>query len=260
MYICTCCCYFPSNPQTCGSAVTIICPDKTSSTVSLQQPFHILRLLPAWSATSNYFHLPPHYEDHSMVMKVSIDTAGINAINISTLDFRIWQHFSRNWTQPHLQKLTNVPEVSFTQLYRDMINASEPIHSFTIKDDDDDSSLIWTILKHPGTYIGTICMIIAVCIGVYCFKRFWVRPAIPRCQPYYPVSLWHAIVDDDVEVAPIYRHGGKVEKPIRPLRNHDLHIERETERPESNFKQPGLAKGVPISRSLAPKAQIPGMQ
>ena len=77
-----------------------------------------------------------------MVMNVSLDTANINAINILTLDFRIWQQFSRNWTQLHPQKLKNVPEVPVTQLYRDMINASETIHSFTIKDDEKDSSLI----------------------------------------------------------------------------------------------------------------------
>ena len=149
--------------------MTIICPDKTTSTVPLQQPFHMLRLSPVYSVTSNYFHLPSHYEDHSTVMNVSKDTANINAINISTLNFRIWQYFSRNWTQPYLQKLTNVPEVPVTQLYRDMLNAREPIHSLTIKDDDEDSSLIWTILKHPGAYIRTIGMMLAVCISVYCF-------------------------------------------------------------------------------------------
>ena len=140
----------PSNPQTQASTMTIICTDMATSTEPLQQPFHILRLSPACSAISNYFHLPLHYEDHPIVMNVSLDTANINVINISTLDFRLWQHFSRNWTQPHLQKLTNVPEVPVTQLYKDIINASEPIHSLTIKDDDEDSSLIWTILKHPG--------------------------------------------------------------------------------------------------------------
>ena len=57
--------------------MTIICPDKATCTVPLQQPFHILRLSPACSATSNYFHLPLHYEDHSMVMNVSLDTANI---------------------------------------------------------------------------------------------------------------------------------------------------------------------------------------
>ena len=124
------------------------------------------------------FSLPQHYEDHTLLMIVSLDTANINTINIPTLDFRIWQHFISNWTLPHLQKMANVPEVPATQLYRDMINTSEPNHLFTIKDDDEDPSLKWTILTHPGTYIGTIDMIFAVCIGVYCFKRFWIRPAI----------------------------------------------------------------------------------
>ena len=105
------------------------------------------------------------------MMSVSLDTANIDVINISTLDFRIWQHFSSNWIPPFLQKLANVPEVTVAQLYRDMINTGEWTHLFTIKDDDEDPSLIWTILFHPGTYIGTIGMIFAVCIGVYCLKR-----------------------------------------------------------------------------------------
>ena len=94
------------------------------------------------------------------MMNVSLNTANINAINILTLDFRIWQHFSSTWTQPHLQKLANVPEVPVTRLYRAMINSSEPIHPFTIKDDDKDPSLMWIILTHPVTYIGTIGMIL----------------------------------------------------------------------------------------------------
>ena len=73
------------------------CPDKATSTV-LQQPFHILRLCLACSATSRHFHLPPHYKCHTMMMNVSLDTANINAINSSTPYFRIWQHFNSNWT------------------------------------------------------------------------------------------------------------------------------------------------------------------
>ena len=165
MYICTYCCWFKPldyslKTQMQGSTMTIICPDKATSTVPLQQLFHILRLSPACSATLNYFHLPPQYEDQYMVMNVSADNANINAINISNPDFRIWQHLSRNCTQAHLQKLTNVPKVPVTQLYRDMINASEPVYSHTIKDDDEDSSLIWTILKLTGIYIGTIGMVL----------------------------------------------------------------------------------------------------
>ena len=88
---------------------------------------------------------------------------------------------NNNLTTPYLQKLTNIPEVPFTQLYKHMINTTEPVHSFTLnKDDDEGPSLIWTILTHPGTYIGTIGMIFTVCISVYCFKRFCFMPATPR--------------------------------------------------------------------------------
>ena len=116
-----------------------------------------------------------------MVMSVSLDTANINAINISTVDFRIWQHFSRNWTPPHLQKLATIPEVPVAQLYRGMINHSEPFHSFTIKNNKD-PSLIWAILKHPGTYLRTISMISVLCVGVYCLK-FLIRPTSPTLFP-----------------------------------------------------------------------------
>ena len=37
-----------------------------------------------------YFHLPPNYEEYTVVMNVSLDTTSINAMNISTLDFRVW--------------------------------------------------------------------------------------------------------------------------------------------------------------------------
>ena len=79
----------PSNPHTWGSTMRMTCQDKAISTVHLQQPFHILRLSPACSATSNYFYLPPHHEDHSMLMNVSLDTVNIITINTSILNFRI---------------------------------------------------------------------------------------------------------------------------------------------------------------------------
>ena len=39
-----------------------------------------------------------------------------------------------------------------------------------------------------------------------------------------------------------------------------MHIEWEAKRPESCCKQPALAKGVPASGALAPKAKIPCKQ
>ena len=96
-----------------------------------------------------------------MIMNVSLDTANVNAINVSTPDFRIWQHFNSNWTMHNLLKLTNAPEVPVVQLYKHMINTSKPVHSFTFnKDDDEDPSLISTILTHLWKYMGTTGMIL----------------------------------------------------------------------------------------------------
>ena len=148
--------------------MTIICPDKANSTVHL--PFHILRLSPLCSATSNYFHLPPTLWESLYGNKCIPRYCQHYCYQHFNPRLRIWQHFSRNVTQPYLLKLKNIPEVPVTQLYRDMNNASEPIHSFTVKDDDEDSCLIWTIIKHPGTYIGTISMVFVLGIDIFCFR------------------------------------------------------------------------------------------
>ena len=214
-----------SNPETLGSAMMIICPDKVTSIVPLQQPFHILRLSHACSVTSRNFHLP-----HTMRItlwwwiypwKLQIlmqSTSQPKTSGYGNILMVIWPHPScRNWLI-----YLNVP---VSQLYKHMINTSEPFHSFTfIRDDDKDPSLIWTILIHPRTFIATIGMIFAVCIGVYCFKRFWFRSATPRHWPYSPVSLQHAIVDDNVEAELIYRRRDMVEKPWKPCKNHILSL------------------------------------
>ena len=77
-----------------------------------------------------------------------------------------------------------------------------------------------------------------------------------RSQPYIPVSLQHAIVDDNVEVVPIYRTRGMADKTIRLCENHDLHMEWEATRPESCCKQLVSSKAVPLARSLATKTKI----
>ena len=136
----------PSKPDTLASTIMIICHDKATSTVPLHQPFYILSLSPYSSVAPRYFHLPLYYEDHIMMINVSLDTTNINAVNISTPYFRILQHFNSNWITPHLQKLANGPEALVAQLYKHIINTSEPVYSFTIMDDDEDQSLIWTVL------------------------------------------------------------------------------------------------------------------
>ena len=197
------------------------------------------------------FYPPPHFEDHTVMMHISLDRTNLN---ISTPDFHIEQHFDHNWTTAHTQNLANVPKVPMTQLYKHMIGQKEPILPFKINSNTEEGPyLAWKLLTHTGTYIGTIGMILAICISVYCFRGFWLRPATLRHWPYSPISLWHGVVEYHVEAATIYRSKGMVEKPLRPHKNHALHIEQEATRPESPCKQPVLSKAVPATRSLATK-------
>ena len=76
-----------SNPTTQGLAITMICPDKATSSSLFKQIFHILRLPPTFSATSRYGKPTPHYKDHVVIMHISLDRANLNTINISTQIF-----------------------------------------------------------------------------------------------------------------------------------------------------------------------------
>ena len=142
-----------------------------------------------------------------------------------------------------------------------MIGQSEPLQPFEInRDMEEGPSLTWKFLTHPGTYIRTIGVIFVVCIGICCLKKILVQTCHSVALTYSPVSLQHAILDDNIEVVPIYRSRGTVEKPIRPHENHDLPMEQGGIRPLSQCKQPVLSKAVSSSRSLATKTKIQGMQ
>ena len=62
--------------------------------------------------------------------------------------------------------------------------------------------------------------------------------------------MQYTIVDDDVEIAPIYRHDGKVLPPTRPQGNHGLAIECLSTWRESQCKQQLKSFVVPVHGSL----------
>ena len=182
------------SPTTKGSTITMICPSKALSSSLLKQPVYILKLPSTCSATSMHFHLTPHYENHVVTMYVSLDKANLDTINVSTLDFYIWQHFDNNWTMVHMQKLVDTPEVPLAQFYKHMIGQSEPILPFEVNQDmKEGSSLTWKILIHPGTYMGTVVMILAICVST-ALRNFgpnlppWGTDAIP--QSHHDMLLW----------------------------------------------------------------------
>ena len=72
--------------------------------------------------------------------------------------------------------------------------------------------------------------------------------------------MQYTIVDDNVEVAPIYRCDGKATKPTRPLKNHGLAIEHLPTWLESHNKLQSKSFAVPIQGSLGKSSKIWGMQ
>ena len=72
--------------------------------------------------------------------------------------------------------------------------------------------------------------------------------------------MQYTIVDDNVEVAPIYRCDGKVAQPMRPHKNHGLAIECLPTWLESQCKQQLKSFAVPLPGSLDKSPKIQGTQ
>ena len=70
----------------------------------------------------------------------------------------------------------------------------------------------------------------------------------------------YTIVDDNVEVAPIYRCDGKAPQPTRPHENHGLAIEHLPTWMESHCKQQLKSFAVSVQGSLGKSPKIWGMQ
>ena len=79
--------------------ISLICPEKPMETIPIRQLLHVLKLPMACSATSANFYLPPRYETPISNINVSLDMANIQAVNITALHFRIWQHMGRNHSE-----------------------------------------------------------------------------------------------------------------------------------------------------------------
>ena len=54
----------------------------------------------------------------------------LNMINISSLDFCIWQYLEKHWNKSQLQHLASIPSVPVDQLYRHMANDIQHITPF----------------------------------------------------------------------------------------------------------------------------------
>ena len=241
------------------STITLICPEKTMEMIAIWQPIHILKLPMTCSATSAHFYLPPRYETLILNVNVSLDMANLQLINITALHFHVWQHIVINQSDMQLQHLVTIPSIPVYKVYQHLLNSTMQLTPFNTELSEDTDSL-WSVFTHPGIYISALGLIIPVGVGLFCCYFFWCQPARLVCWPLQSGNTQYTIVDDNVEVAPIYRCDGKATKPTRPHKNHGLAIEHLPTWLESRSKLQLKLFAVPIQGSLGKSSKIQEMQ
>ena len=94
-------------------------------------------------------------------------------INISVLDFCIWQHLENHWNETQMQHLASIPLVPVNQLYKHMISGTNPITPFTSPEESTgDTVSIWTLFSHTGVYVTGIGLLILAGLGIFCCYFF----------------------------------------------------------------------------------------
>ena len=163
----------------------------------------------------------------------------------------------KHQNKSQLQHLASIPSVPLEQLHRHMTKDIPHITPFTPPEESTGhTDSIWTLFSHTGVYVMAIGLLILAGLGILCCYFFWCWPARLACWPLQPGTVQYTIVDDDVEVAPIYRCDGKASQPTRPHDNHGLHTECIPTWMESWCKQQIQSLVVPAQGSLVNTSKI----
>ena len=174
--------------------------------------------------------------------------ANLHMINISAQDFHIWQHLGSNRSEVQLQHLTTIPSIPVYKIYQHMLNNAQPIMPFDMdKESTECPNSIWNLFSHTRLITYGLILLLLFC----CWPAHW---------PLQPGNMHYTIVDDDVDVAPIYRHDGKDSQPTRPCENHGLAIEHLPTWTESQCEQQSKSLVVPVQGSLEKPSKIQGTQ
>ena len=155
--------------STPASTITLICPGRVTTFITVEKSIHILRIPPACSATSSNFHLPPRYQTPHLVINISFDMANLHMVNISSLDFHVWQHLKDHKDETQLQHLTTIPSIPVNKIYQHIISGTKHITPFNTADESTgDTDLIWTLFSHTGIYVTAIGLVIPAGLGIFC--------------------------------------------------------------------------------------------
>ena len=161
--------------STPASTIMLICPEKAIETIIIRKPVHVLKLPMACSATSLNFYLPARYETPNLDVNISLNMANLHMINISALDFCIWQHLGNNRSETQLQHLTTIPSIPVHKIYQHIINGTQQIMPFDMNDEStEDTDSIWTLFSHTWKYITAIGSHILAGLGYFVVTSFGV--------------------------------------------------------------------------------------
>ena len=104
--------------------------------------------------------------------------ANRDMVDISALDFHIWQHLGDNRSETQLQHLTIIPSIPVHKIYQPIINGTQHIMPFDPTDEStEDTDLIWILFLHTGMYVAVIGSLIPARLGLFCCYFFWCQPA-----------------------------------------------------------------------------------
>ena len=122
----------------------------------MEKPIHILQIPTACSATSSNFHLPPRYQNSHLEVNISLDMANLNVVNISSLDFCIWQHLEGHRNKTQLQHLTTTPLIPVNEIYQHLVSGTQHILPLDTADQSTgDIDSIWTLfLAYRNIHYG----------------------------------------------------------------------------------------------------------
>ena len=104
-----------------ASTVKLICLEKATETITIRKPLHILKLPTACRATLPNFYIPPKYQISNLEVNISLNMTNLHMINISALDFCIWQHLGDNRSEIQLQHLSTIPPIPVHKIYQHLI-------------------------------------------------------------------------------------------------------------------------------------------
>ena len=100
--------------------------------------------------------------------------ANLHMVNVSALDFLIWQQLGDNRSETQLQHLTTIPSILVHKIYQHIINGTQHIMPFNTTDElTEDTDLIWTLFLHTGMYVTAIGSLIPARLGLFCCYFFW---------------------------------------------------------------------------------------